>query len=45
MKGNEDEYYKWTANNKEIFDKFIKWFTVNPLSIDGQNNFKRIQYN
>jgi len=45
MKGSEDEFDKWVANNKETFDKFIEWFTENPLTIDEQNNFKRLQYN
>lgn len=45
MKGNEDEFDKWTTNNKEKFDKFIEWFTENPLTIDEQNNFQRLQYN
>jgi hypothetical protein len=45
MKGNEDEFDKWATNNKEKFDKFIEWFTENPLTIDEQNNFKRLQYN
>ena len=45
MKGNEDEFDKWVTNNKEKFDEFIEWFTNNPLTIDNQNNFKRLQYN
>jgi|TARA_B110000967_G_C18777140_1_gene506191 tetratricopeptide (TPR) repeat protein len=45
MKGNEDEFDNWVGSNKEKFDAFIEWFTKNPLKIDEQNNFKRLQYN
>jgi len=45
MKGNEAEFDKWAAANKEKFDKFIEWFSENPLTINEQNNFHRLQYN
>ncbi len=44
MKGNEVEFDNWNAQNKELFDKFIDWFSENPLSIDKKNNFHRFQY-
>lgn len=45
MKGNEDEFVKWSEENQEKFDKFIEWFSPNPLIVDDQNNFQRLQYN
>ncbi|MBL4642211.1 MAG: hypothetical protein JKY44_01330 [Flavobacteriaceae bacterium] len=44
MKGNEKEFNKWSEENKDKFDTFIEWFSPNPLIIDEQNNFQRLQY-
>jgi len=45
MKGNEKEFEFWMANNGPKWDAFIKWFTDNPMKIDDQNKFHRLQYN
>jgi len=45
MKGNEDEFEIWSAKNSEKFDLFIEWFSGNPLLINEENNFHRLQYN
>jgi len=44
MKGNEKEFIKWSEKNKVKFDKFIEWFSPNPLIINKKNNFQRLQY-
>jgi len=44
MKGNEDEFEEWYNQNSEKFDKFIDWFSSNPMTIDDDNKFCRIQY-
>ncbi len=44
MKGDETGFNKWQSENKEKWDKFIKWFSDNGLKIDGSNRFYRGQY-
>jgi len=43
MKGNEDEFGIWYDENSESFDKFIKWFSGNPMIINEVSNFHRLQ--
>ncbi len=45
MKGNEDKFEIWSTENNGKFDLFIEWFSENPLLINGENNFHRLQYN
>ena len=44
MKGNENEFGEWYNQNNEKFDKFIEWFSSNPMTIDDNNKFYRTQY-
>jgi tetratricopeptide (TPR) repeat protein len=44
MKGDEDGFGKWQADNKEKWDNFVKWFTDNRLDIDDTNKFYSGQY-
>lgn len=44
MKGKEDEFSTWANNNEEIFDQFVEWFTNNPLEINKDNFFSRLNY-
>lgn len=44
MKGDEDGFDKWQADNKEKWDNFVKWFTDNRLKIDDTNKFYSGQY-
>lgn len=34
MKGDEGGFGKWHSENEEKWDKFVEWFTENPLRID-----------
>jgi tetratricopeptide (TPR) repeat protein len=43
MKGNEEEFIAWSDENQEKWDEFIGWFSPNPLIVDEQNNFHRLQ--
>jgi tetratricopeptide (TPR) repeat protein len=44
MKGAQDEFNSWHITNQEKFEKFIGWFTDNPMKIDKENNFHRLNY-
>lgn len=44
MKGDEDGFDKWQADNKEKWYNFVKWFTDNRLKIDDTNKFYSGQY-
>ncbi|SFF43734.1 tetratricopeptide repeat protein [Sunxiuqinia elliptica] len=44
MKGNEKEFEEWYNQNSEQFDKFIEWFSSNPMKINDENKFHRTQY-
>jgi len=44
MKGNENEFGEWYNQNSEKFDKFIDWFSKNPMTIDDDYKFYRTQY-
>lgn len=45
MKGDEDRFEKWLANNEEKWTDFTNWFMKNPLKVDSANSFFREQYN
>lgn len=45
MKGAQDEFNTWYNSNQEKFDNFISWFTDNPIKIDKENNFHRLDFN
>ena len=45
MKGNQDEFDKWASKNKLKYERFIEWFSENPLEITNEINFHRLQYN
>ena len=44
MKGDENEFDRWHANNEVLWDSFIKWFKDNPLTTDTNHKFYRAQY-
>jgi len=44
MKGDEDGFEKWHANNKDKWDAFVKWFSDNQLEVNDTNKFYRAQY-
>ena len=44
MKGDEDGFDKWKANNETKWNDFTKWFTDNKLQVDRTNKFYREQY-
>jgi len=44
MKGDEDGFDVWHSENKEKWDKFVKWFSENPLKLSSKNKFYRNQY-
>jgi tetratricopeptide (TPR) repeat protein len=39
--GDKENFDKWMEKNKEKWDKFVKWFTVNKIKIDDTNKFLR----
>ena len=44
MKGDEDNFNKWQAKNKDNWDKFLTWFKDNQLHVDPSNKFLSKQY-
>jgi hypothetical protein len=44
MKGDEDEFTAWHSANGTKWDSFVKWFTANPLKLNGGSKFYRAQY-
>lgn len=44
MKGDKESFTTWHEVNKDKWDSFIAWFTVNPIKIDDTNKFYRDQY-
>jgi len=44
MRGNQEEFDKWYEKNTILFDDFMVWFKSNPLKIDNDNKFYRLQY-
>ena len=44
MKGDEDGFDAWLSENEEKWDKFIEWFSANPLKLSSKNKFYRNQY-
>jgi tetratricopeptide (TPR) repeat protein len=39
--GDKENFDKWMNNNKEKWDKFVKWFSENKINIDNSNKFIR----
>ena len=39
--GDKDNFEKWMENNKDKWNKFVKWFTENKIKIDDSNKFIR----
>ena len=39
--GDYENFDKWRSTNKEKWDKFVDWFTENPIKIDNTNKFLR----
>jgi tetratricopeptide (TPR) repeat protein len=39
--GDKENFDNWMTNNKEKWDKFVKWFTENKINIDVSNKFIR----
>lgn len=44
MKGDEDSFGEWYAENEEKWDSFKKWFAENGLQINEENKFYSGQY-
>ena len=44
MKGDENGFEKWHAENKEKWDSFIKWFKDNKIEIEDSHKFYSGQY-
>ena len=44
MKGDTNSFEKWHVINKEKWDKFIIWFTANPIAVNNANRFHRNLY-
>lgn len=44
MKGDEDAFDNWQAENKEKWDNFVLWFSENGLKLNDGNKFYRGQY-
>jgi len=44
MKGNENEFGELYNQNSDKFDKFIDWFSGNPMTIGVDSKFCRTQY-
>ena len=44
MKGNEEEFTQWYAENEEKFNEFAEWFTENPLEVNKKAYFSRLNY-
>lgn len=44
MKGDEDGFDNWQAENEEKWEAFVKWFSENPLVLDKDNKFYQGQY-
>lgn len=39
--GDFDNFDKWRNANKDKWDKFVDWYTKNPIKIDNNNKFVR----
>ncbi|MEO8769632.1 MAG: tetratricopeptide repeat protein [Ferruginibacter sp.] len=44
MKGDEDGFDKWKANNKIKWEDFLKWFGKNQMIVYKEHRFYRAQY-
>ena len=39
MKGDDEGFSKWAEENKETWDKFVTYFSKNPIEINEENKF------
>ncbi|WP_172826964.1 tetratricopeptide repeat protein [Flammeovirga sp. SJP92] len=44
MKGAPDEFDEWIGTNQEKFESFINWFSENPMPIDNEKSFHRLNF-
>jgi len=44
MMGAEDEFTEWNKANANKWDRFVAWFTENPMTIDEAHKFHSGQY-
>ncbi|HUS01023.1 MAG TPA: tetratricopeptide repeat protein [Chitinophagaceae bacterium] len=44
IKGDDEGFKTWYAENKSKWDNFIAWFGPNPLKVDMSHRFYRAQY-
>lgn len=44
MKGDEDAFGDWYAENSEKWNKFIEWFSQNPIQLNKDHKVYRKQY-
>ena len=44
QEGDKAVYNSWLDNNKDAWDKFLKWYKKNPLLLDDNFKFYRAQY-
>ncbi|PSK92696.1 tetratricopeptide repeat protein [Taibaiella chishuiensis] len=44
MKGNEEEFNKWQAQNQRRWSAFVTWFRDNQMQVDQSHRFYRFQY-
>ncbi len=44
MQGATEEFNAWYVLNEEKFNSFINWFSENPMPVDKENNFHRLDY-
>lgn len=44
MKGEEDTFNTWKAQNPAKWEDFIKWYSANPLKLSDESKFYRTQY-
>ncbi|GAA4356869.1 hypothetical protein GCM10023185_21060 [Hymenobacter saemangeumensis] len=44
MKGEEDSFIKWRTVSQGQWDKFVEWYSANPLPVDARHKFVRSQF-
>lgn len=44
MQGSSEEFNDWVSLNNDKFQKFLNWFSDNPMQIDNNHKFHRYQY-
>jgi len=43
-KGDENAFNTWKTANQDKWDKFITWYSVNPIKLDDNNHLYKSQY-